>query len=432
MKRESAYARRKKSKAKRLWLEASQLRHSRLLAWLRDADPIKRDTAAAMLSNRNSAAVMRDAFKLCRDQDPKVREQAAWILGYFSFPDSEEGSAAEREALALLRGLASGDPSARVRSRVHRTLEYRAAHEEHFKPGGTKAVSVHERRKSDKEYRLILEAAKLPHARLIAQLGAPDPMMRTVVVRELHVRNSKAALKDAVKLCRSREPIIRERAALVLGQLTFPDDDSGRNTGRKVTELLCDLALSDPGALVRAGALCALGHRASRGGDPALILKAAEKGARDRSSSVRYYAAFALGGINIPGAEAVLPRLLRDKDTAVRDWAAFVVFLREDEERIVYDTPEIRDALLDLASDPDDSVRFEAFRALGVLREKRAAPMLARELEAEDCIYFDLATAAGRIGNPVFIPILENALERYGDDDDIIKTALEELRSTRT
>ena len=103
--------------------------------------------------------------------------------------------------------------------------------------------------------------------------------------------------------------------------------------------------------------------------------------------------------------------------------------MREDEEHIVYDTPEIRDALLYLTNDNDETVRYEALRSLGVLREKRAAPMPARELKNEEFIYFDLATAAARIGDPALIPILEKALEQFGDDKDIIKTALEQLRN---
>ena len=288
--------------------------------------------------------------------------------------------------------------------------------------------STYARRKANKEDRFRWELKKLPHKKLIEHLGGVDPWKRTAVVQELHVRNRKAAANDAIKLCRSPNPKVREDAALVLGQLVFSDDDAGRNMGTKVVSLLCVLALSDPRALVRAGALCALGHRASLGGDPEGILKAADRGSRDRAATVRYHTVFVLGRLNIPGAEIALFRLLRDKDKDVRDWAAFALFMQEEAEHLVYDTPEIRDALLELANDADETVRFEALRSLGILKEKRAAPLLMRELDNDNVIHFDLAKAAGRIGDPALIPVLEKALERFGDDEDIIKTLLDQLR----
>ena len=295
--------------------------------------------------------------------------------------------------------------------------------------------SPYARRKHNKFMRFACTCCKLPHARLIALLGDGDPMKRKVAVRNLQIRKSKAVLRDAMKLCRNADPVLREGAALVLGQVEFPDNEAGQKTHKRVMALLLELALYDPQAKVRDGALTAMGHRASRGGDHAPVLRAAEQGSRDKSCHVRFSAACTLGYINLPGAEIALLRLLRDKDRDVRDWAAFAVYNAGDEEAIVYDTPAIREALLELAVDPGWEIRYEAFRALGVLREKRAAPLLAHEImRQDDFIYYEMAKAAGRMGDPALIPLLEKALERFGDDtdlltgEDIIQSALDALR----
>lgn len=124
-----------------------------------------------------------------------------------------------------------------------------------------------------------------------------------------------------------------------------------------------------------------------------------------------------------------MPRLLRDPNKDVRDWAAFVVFLRKDDSPRIYDTPEIREALLELACDPDAFIRYEAFRSLGALREKRTAPILAQELRNnKEFIYSDLAEAAGKLGDPLLIPVLEEALESFTDESQCIRNALDLLR----
>lgn len=434
----SPSGRRKANLFQRLMHAYEKLSHARLVGLLGDADPMKRRVAGSLLRRRNSPAVIRDALQLCGSANPLLREQAAWLLGRLDFPATEPGQETEKQALALLHALADTDPRKRVRTAALDALQERddkQKWEQARIAEGRKPETSYQRRKAEKESRLFWEYLQLPHVRLVALLGDPDPMKRSVAVRELQSRSSKAALRDALKLCRSGNPVLREGAALVLGQLKFPADETGQKTTARVMARLLELALDDPRAMVRAGALFALGHRASYGGDPALVLRAAQPGSRDRACNVRYATAFALGYVNLPGAQTALLRLLRDKDRDVRNWAAFAVFMQGDQEQLVYDTPEIRAALLQLAEDPDWEVRYEAFRSLGVLREKRAAPLLARELDNDEAIYFDLAKAAGRIGDPALIPVLEKALERFGDDPDpftnepIIQSALQALRS---
>lgn len=265
----------------------------------------------------------------------------------------------------------------------------------------------------------------LPHARLVALLSDKDRMVRDAARYHLVCRDTKAVQRDALKLCRSEQRLLREYGALILGELTLSESA----IVEQVLTLLCQMAVSDSGACVRAGAFFALAHRCNRGGDRSAVLKAVMTGYKDRSCSVRYAVAVVLAYINLPGAETALLSLLGDKDKDVRDWAAFAVYMHEDEAKTVFDTSEIRDALLALTVDPFDDVRYEAFRALGVLREKRAAPALQRELLTnEEEVFYDLVIAAERLNDPSLIPVLEKLLERFEDGEGIMKNALARLQ----
>ena len=102
---------------------------------------------------------------------------------------------------------------------------------------------------------------------------------------------------------------------------------------------------------------------------------------------------------------------------------------------------------MDLGRRPDPVLREEAARLLGFLdipdtdqgraseEQVLAAQLLAHEMTSQDdFIYYDMVKAAGQIGNPSLIPLLEKALERFGDDTEygsgkgIIQSALDALR----
>jgi HEAT repeat protein len=285
----------------------------------------------------------------------------------------------------------------------------------------------------DRAWSLHNTYQSLSHARLLRLLRDPDLVKRRAAALALaHRRNSKAVFRDCLRLGRNDDPLLREQAAVILGWLRYPNSAQGEEKWQKATTLLRELALNDPGAYVRVEALRALKHC---GMAPADFPEIAQRAAHDTSSTVRAFAAALISSArHCPGTEESLERLLHDKDKVVRDWAAHAVYNRIYSARYYpdqkfYDTPEIRNTLLRLTDDPHEPVRFESLRALGALREKRVAPALLKALSDEEEIDFDLVEAAGDLGDPALIPVLEKALELFGDDKrDRITSALERLR----
>ena len=113
----------------------------------------------------------------------------------------------------------------------------------------------------------------------------------------------------------------------------------------------------------------------------------------------------------------VLGPLLRfalDEDSVVRDWAAFALGVREN------DNPELRDALARLLFDADDDTAAEAAYALALRKDRRVLPVLERVLEQPNVgrLYFEAAAA---LGDPALLPTLRRLRER-GEDADLDRT----------
>ena len=79
--------------------------------------------------------------------------------------------------------------------------------------------------------------------------------------------------------------------------------------------------------------------------------------------------------------------LMRDEDTANRDWATLILAQQE------LDTPAVRQALLAAAEDTDENVRAEAILGLAQRDKTTALPFLKREFS----------------GNRVALPLFEAA-----------------------
>lgn len=265
-----------------------------------------------------------------------------------------------------------------------------------------------------KQYLLRQQYASLSHARLMALQTAP-PVHRRAAAEVLVARNSKAVFRDALVLCRNASPILREQGATILEQLRYPDSPQGDAYWKTVYETLHALASDDPRAIVRAEALRAL---ARCGASDEILLAAAEKGAQDKTPTVRVFAAYLIGQLPFPGVRGIVARLLLDSDKHVQEWIAYAIYFRTEfgENASSCDSPEIRESLLRLTAYPHYWTRFEALRALGALREKRAVPMLVKALGDEYEFDYALAESAAAIGDPVFIAALEEAMERFGDD----------------
>jgi HEAT repeat protein len=100
-----------------------------------------------------------------------------------------------------------------------------------------------------------------------------------------------------------------------------------------------------------------------------------------------------------PAVEALVRRLA-DPDSQVRDWAAFGLGLLDET-----DSPEIRQALLELLNDPEGDTAGEAAVALALRHDPRVLPVVLAEL-AHDDVGNLWVEAAGALADPRLLPAL--------------------------
>lgn len=106
-------------------------------------------------------------------------------------------------------------------------------------------------------------------------------------------------------------------------------------------------------------------------------------------------------------ADANLRRLIQmmsDEDRTNRDWATFLLALEE------IDTPDVRDALVQAASDEDDYVRAEAVHGLARRDPAVALPFVQAELRA-DSVAVAVFEAAALCAHPSLIDDLRELAE---------------------
>ena len=148
--------------------------------------------------------------------------------------------------------------------------------------------------------------------------------------------------------------------------------------------------------------------------DDARVLIPLLRFATDEDAIVRWQVARGIpAGIDPLPAEAVdvLTVMLRDEDSDVRDWAAFALGVREN------DNPELRDALAHLLFDADDETAAEAAYALALRKDPRVLPVLEQVLKQPSVgrLYFE---AAGALGDPALLPALRKLRDDgHGDAD---------------
>jgi HEAT repeat protein len=219
----------------------------------------------------------------------------------------------------------------------------------------------------------------------------------------LHSRGTREVLDAALTLCQSLDPKWRSLAATILGELGWPD--------RTFPEECCDALLRllhDRDEDVVIAAIHALGVLGNHRCDPELL-----RFETHPEPEIRKAVAGALLSTTLPEAVPVLLRLMDDPDIEVRDWATTTVA-----EAAGFDTPEIRDALLERATSGDDALtRGEALLGLARRGDRRAAPRLIAELSG-DAPY----------------PFEEAAKICLGFDEGLeitVETLLENFRATR-
>jgi HEAT repeat protein len=151
--------------------------------------------------------------------------------------------------------------------------------------------------------------------------------------------------------------------------------------------------------------------------DDARVLGPLLRFARDEDSVVRWQVARGIPvGIDPLPPEAVqtLTVMLHDEDSDVRDWAAFALGVREN------DNPELRDALARLLFDADEDTAAEAAYALALRKDPRVLPVLERALaQPTGRLYFEAAAA---LADPKLLPTLRKLRDASPEDADLERT----------
>jgi HEAT repeat protein len=192
---------------------------------------------------------------------------------------------------------------------------------------------------------------------------------------ELQARGTREVLDASLTLCRSLDANWRALGACILGQLGQPD--------RTFPEECCDALIAllrDPAEDVQIAAIYALGHLGNHRCDPDLLAFETHP-----EPAIRKGVAFSLAGTTLPQAVPVLLRLMKDSYVQARDWATTTLG-----NATGFDTPEIREALLERATTDDDAmVRGEALHGLVRRGDRRAASLLIPELSGEKGHHFE-------------------------------------------
>jgi HEAT repeat protein len=190
-------------------------------------------------------------------------------------------------------------------------------------------------------------------------------------VRRLREIGSREVFEIAAGWCGSENPLKRARGADVLAQLGRSIDHPSNNFPDESFSAVSGLVQGEKDQLPLLAAVHALGHIGDSRGIPLII-----EHRQHPSAEVRFAVACALGSFaNDARSVDALIALMQDLDEDVRDWATFGLGVLGDA-----DSPEIREALCQRMTDPNEDVRAESLAGLGKRKELRALPALIAEL----------------------------------------------------
>lgn len=237
-------------------------------------------------------------------------------------------------------------------------------------------------------------------------------------VRELRTRATKAVFTRARQLATSRQNHEKKIGIDVLAQLGVEE----RPFLKASLELYFKLLSKRQTPEVLSAILYAIAKNNSK-------LTAAQVAAiaphhLHADKNVRLAVVFALLTVTNKVAIDVLTELTTDKFIPVRNWATFGIG-----SQIEKTSKSITTALWNRVSDKDQDTRFEAIVGLAIRKDERVRAVIIGEIEAGNFGTL-LFTAIDELGDPAFLPVLQQ-LQKYSLKDKTIAPAwLEALDDT--
>lgn len=226
-----------------------------------------------------------------------------------------------------------------------------------------------------------------------------DPNTSWEAISKLHARASQEVFDKSASCCISSDPWVRARGVDILAQLRISREQPTHPFERQAFDVITALLHSEQNEEPISAALTALGHI----GRPEAV-EHCIRFIHHHSARIRYAAAFALGCFaNHAVAVEALLQLMTDEDASVRDWATFGLGVLGE-----VDSPEIRDALFLRTTDPDPDTREEAICGLAKRHDQRVIPILEQLLNQPE-ISHRIDEAAG------FFPNLQSSIPNGPD-----------------
>ncbi|MHC5224680.1 HEAT repeat domain-containing protein [Ignatzschineria sp. LJL83] len=271
----------------------------------------------------------------------------------------------------------------------------------------------------------FMECQKLTDQELISYLDNRKAVIRRGAASELQMKGGKEICNIAKLLCDDLFYQKREIGAFILGQI--------RGIEKKdlddIFELLRGLSLTDKSALVRSSALCAMAHRYGYCEDSKWAEKLIESCSilvQETSVFVRQSVAFALSLIKDIRTIYLLENLSKDSSNLVKNWAAFAINIHK------YDTAEIRESFVEMLNSQDREIQLEAITGLSRVKDQRVVAVLKQELLCaleSDTVLDDIIRAVSDLGDSGFIPLLEQLVKQYYDEDGFIQNTIDSLKT---
>jgi HEAT repeat protein len=240
-------------------------------------------------------------------------------------------------------------------------------------------------------------------------LTAQDEEGDWEAISVLWSRGTREVFEAARHLCRSESAIERDLGVTILGQLKAAEEAVAEDT----LTVLLEVLEHEKHTSVLSSTAIALGHRQ----DPRSIRPLARLKSHF-SPQVRYGVVHGLMRHEDDLAIGTLIDLTEDSDDDVRDWATFGLGTLIDT-----DSPQICDVLLRRAMDEDDDTRAEAIVGLARKGDTRVVEPLHKELALLRNVCSGrypamlIFEAAGEIGDPRLIPVLQELKEIWDWED---------------
>jgi HEAT repeat protein len=234
-------------------------------------------------------------------------------------------------------------------------------------------------------------------------IAEQDEERKWELITVLHFRATREVLEAAEGLCASGEPGERQLGANILGQLgpresAFPNERF---------ECLSRTLEGEADADVIQGIAIAFGHLNDPRAIP-LLLPFVEH----PDSDVRWGVVHGMSTHSDGRAIHALIRLSNDNDDEIRNWAIFGLGTLTD-----YDSPDLRNALVERLNDPYVEARLEALVGLARRKDNRALDPLLESLSAKEVDELALE-AAQELANPQLVPALLELKRKWAGDND--------------